>query len=134
MHDTSRETLIQDLVGLLNVGRDRLDMLVIRPRRTSHGLIVMVEGAKLLLVYPQAGWRDIRRVWRFWLCGLGNRLWPRPERWGRQLVHRVTLGSDPGRATKWIDEFFAAVYSTSGPFALDFTRQGWGPPRSGGAA
>ncbi|SRR6266550_90810 len=127
MHEMSRETLIQDLVGLLNVGRDRLDMLVIRPRLTSNGLIVMVDGAKLLLIYPQAGWQDIRRVWRFWLCGLRNRLSPRFERWGRQLVHRVTLGSDPARAATWIDGFFDAVYSTSGPFALDFTRQGWAP-------
>ncbi|SRR6266566_2823669 len=127
MHEISRETLIQDLVGLLNVGRDRLDMLVIRPRRTSNGLIVMVEGSKLLLVYSQASWQDLRRVWRFWLCGLRNRLSPRLERWGRQLVHRVTLGSDPLRATTLIDDFFAAVYKTSGPFALDFTRQGWAP-------
>ena len=127
MHEMSRETLIQDLIGLLNVGRDRLDMLVIRPRRTSNGLIVMVEGSKLLLVYSQASWQDLRRVWRFWLCGLRNRLSPRLERWGRQLVHRVTLGSDPLRATTLIDDFFAAVYKTSGPFALDFTRQGWAP-------
>ena len=127
MHEISRETLIQDLVGLLNVGRDRLDMLVIRPRRTSNGLIVMVEGSKLLLVYSQASWQDLRRVWRFWLCGLRNRLSPRLERWGRQLVHRVTLGSDPLRATTLIDDFFAATYKTSGPFALDFTRQGWAP-------
>jgi hypothetical protein len=134
MHEESRETLIRDLVGLLEVGRDKLDMLVITPRRTSHGLIVMVEAAKLRLAYPQAGWQDIGRVWRFWLCGLRNRLSPRLERWGGELVHRVTLGSDPPRASQWIDEFFAAVYNTSGPFALDFTRQGWGPPESRGAA
>ena len=47
MHEESRETLIRDLVGLLEVGRDNLDMLVITPRRTLHGLIVMVEAAKL---------------------------------------------------------------------------------------
>ncbi|SRR6266571_4076313 len=127
MHEMSRETLIQDLIGLLGVGRDRLDMLVVTPRRTSSGLIVMVEGATLLLFYPQAGWQDLKRAWRFWLCGLRNRLSPRFEQWGRQLVHRVALGSDPARATKLIDEFFAAVYRASGPFALDFTRQGWAP-------
>ena len=134
MHEESRATLIRDLVGLLAVGRDKMDMLVITPRRTSDGLIVMVEAAKLRLVYPQAGWQDIPRVSRFWLCGLRNKLSPRLERWGRELVHRVTLGSDPSRATQWIDQFFAAVYNTSGPFALDFTRQGWAQPRSDGAA
>ncbi len=134
MHEESREILIRDLVDLLNVGRDNMDSLVITPRRTSNGLIVMVEAAELRLVYPQAGWHDLARVWRFWLCGLRNRLSPRPQRWGRELVHRVTLGSDPHRASKWIDEFFAAVYNMSGPFALNFTRQGWGPPTSAGAA
>ena len=134
MHEESRATLLRDLVSLLDVGRDNMDMLVIRPRRTSDGLIVMVEAAKLRLVYPQAGWQDIGRAWRFWLCGLRNRLSHRSQRWGRELVHRVTLGSDPARASQWIDEFFAAVYGTSGPFALDFTRQGGGPPRPEGAA
>ncbi len=134
MHEESRATLIQDLVGLLGVGRDNMDMLVIRPRRTSDGLIIMVESATLRLVYAQAGWRDIGRVWRFWICGLRNRLSPRFQRWGRVLVHRVSLGSDPARASQWIDDFFAAVYDRSGPFALTFTRQGWGPVQSEGAA
>jgi len=26
-----------------------------------------------------------------------------------------------------IDDFFAAVHKTAGPFALDFTRHGWAP-------
>ena len=134
MHEESRAILIRDLVDLLGVGRDNLDMLTITPLRTSNGLIVMVEAAKLRLVYPQAGWLDIRRVWRFWRCGLRNRLSPHFQRWGRELVHRVTLGSDPSRASQWIDEFFAAVYDTSGSFALEFFRTGWGPPRSNGAA
>jgi len=133
MHEESRATLIQDLVALLGVGRDNLDMLVIRPRRTSNGLLVMVEAGKLRLVYPPAGWLDVVRVWHFWRCGLRNKLSPRPKRWGRELVHRVTLGSDPSRASQLIDEFFAAVYDTSGQFALDFLRQGW-LPKSQGAA
>ena len=133
MHEESRAILIQDLVALLGVGRDNLDTLVIRPRRTSNGLLVMVEAGKLRLVYPQAGWLDFVRVWHFWRCGLRNKLSPRPKRWGHELVHRVTLGTDPSRATQLIDEFFAAVYDTSGQFALDFLRQGW-LPKSQGAA
>ena len=133
MHEESRAILLQDLAGLLSVGRDNMDMLVIRPRRTLNGLLVMVEADKLRLVYPQAGWFDVGRVWRFWRCGFRNKLSPRPIRWGRELVHRVTLGSDPTRASQLIDEFFAAVYGTSGPFALDFLRQGW-LPKSQGAA
>jgi len=93
----------------------------------------MVEAGKLRLVYPQAGWLDFVRVWHFWRCGLRNNLSPRPKRWGHEFVHRVTLGTDPSRATQLIDEFFAAVYETSGPFALDFLRQGW-LPKSQGAA
>src|SRR6267378_7868520 len=131
MHEDSRAILIQDLVGLLGVGRDNMDMLVIRPCRTSNGLIVMVEADELRLVYPQAGWLDIGRVWRFWRCGLRNKLSPRPQRWGREIIHRVTLGSDPSRASQLIDEFFAAVYDTSGPFALDSLRQGWAPHSKG---
>ena len=134
MHEVSRETLIRDLIGLLGAGRDDLDMLVIRPRLTSNGLIIMVRAGNLQLVYPQAGWLDLARVARFWLCGRRNQLSPRLERWGRELVHRVNLGSDARRATEWVDEFFAAVYRTSGPFALEFTRQGWGPPSPSGAA
>src|SRR6185503_16356279 len=98
MHEESREILLQDLVGLLGVSRDNMDTLVIRPRRTSNGLLVMVEAGKLRLVYPQAGWLDGVRVWRFWSCGLRNRLSPQPKRWGREIVHRVTLGTDPLRA------------------------------------
>ena len=133
MHEESREILLQDLVRLLGVGRDNRDTLVIRPRRTSNGLLVMVEGGKLRLIYPQAGWLDVVRVWHFWSCGLRNSLSPRPKRWGREIVHRVTLGTDPLRASQLIDEFFAVVYGTSGPFALDFLRQGW-LPKSQGAA
>jgi hypothetical protein len=130
MHDASRETLTRDLAALLNAGRDHLDMLVIRPRHTSNGLIIMVEANRLLLVYPQAGWLDVGLVWRFWRCGYKNKLSPRFERWGRELVHLVTLGSDPSHAAERIDEFFASVFNTSGPFALDFTRQGWAPNES----
>src|SRR2546429_9593455 len=134
MQDETRGMLIWNIGGLHGICRNNLVLLFITPRRTSNGLIVMVEAAKLRLVYPQAGWQDMGRAWRFWRCGLRNKLSPRLQRWGREIVHRVTLGSDPPRASQWIDEFFAAVYNTSGPFAIDFTRQGWGPPRSGGAA
>jgi len=116
------------------VGRDNLDMLVISPRQTSDRMIVMVEADKLRLVYPKAGSQNIGQVWRFWLCGLRNRLSPRVQRWGRVFVHRVTLGTDPAHATQLIDKFFAVVYDREGPFALDFKRQGWGPPGSAGAA
>ena len=134
MHEESRSILVRDLVGLLGVGRDNMDMLVISPRLTSDRMIVMVEAATLRLVYPRAGLKNIGQVWRFWLCGLRNRLSPRLQRWGRVFIHRVDLGSDPDRASQWIDQFFAVVYKRSGPFALDFTRQGWGPPRTEGAA
>jgi hypothetical protein len=133
MHEESRAVLIQDLVGLLGVGRDNMDMLAIRPRRTSNGLLVMVEAGKLRLAYPQAGWLDLVRTWRFWRCGLRNGLAPRAKRWGREIVHRVTLGTDPSRASQLIDEFFTAVYDTSGPFALDFHRTGWLPNSQGAA-
>src|SRR5438093_739227 len=98
MHEESRAILIQDLVALLGVGRDNLDTLVIRPRRTSNGLLVMVEAGKLRLVYPQAGWLDFVRVWHFWRCGLRNKLSPRPKRWGHELVHRVALGTPTTRS------------------------------------
>ena len=134
MHEESRTTLIRDLVGLLGVGRDNMDMLTISPRQTSDHMIVMVEASTLRLVYPKPGLKHIGQVWRFWLCGLRNRLSPQVLRWDRVLVHRVSLGTDPARATQWIDKFFAVVYNKSGPFALDFDRRGWGPPRSPGAA
>ena len=127
MHAISRETLIGDLAALLRAGRDDLDMLVITPRLTSNGLIVMVRSGTLQLIYPQAGWFDLPRVVRFWMCGLRNKLSPRFVRWGAQVVHRVSLASDPTSASAQIDEFFKAVYGMSGPFALDFTRLGWQP-------
>jgi hypothetical protein len=118
---------MQDLVGLLGVGRNDLDMLVLTPRQTSNGLIVMVRNAELQVVYPQAGWLDWKRVGRFWLFSLRMRLSPRFERWGRELIHRANLGSDATRAANLIDEFFGAIFQMSGPFALKFTRQGWAP-------
>ncbi len=134
MNEESHATLIRDLTGLLGVGRDNKYMLVIRPRQTLDGLIVIAEAGMLRLLYHQAGWSDVGRVWCFWLCGLRNRLAPRFHRWGRQLVHRVSLGSDPTRASQWIDEFFNVVYNRSGPFALDFMRLGLNRPLPEGAA
>ena len=134
MHEESRGTLIRDMQGLLGAGRDDMDTLSLTPRRTSNLLLVMVRAGSLQLVYPQDGWFDWARVARFWRCGLRQKLWPRVESWGKMLAHRVNLGSDANRAAMRVDEFFAAVYQMSGPFALDFTRQGWGPLRGGGAA
>src|SRR5947209_2470051 len=99
MHETSREILISDLNALLNVRRDNADMLVITPRSTSNGLIVMVRSGSLQLFYAQAGWFDLERVIRFWLCCLRKKLSPRFERWGAELMHRAALGSDPARAS-----------------------------------
>ena len=130
MHEASRETLVQDLTGLLGVGRDRMDMLYLRSRRTSHDLIVMVEANSLLLAYVQTGWLDVAGAWRFRRYGSKSGLSPRFERWGRQFVHLVALGSDAVRASTRIDECFAAVYRLFGPFALEFTRQGWSPVQS----
>jgi hypothetical protein len=127
MHEASRATLVQDLNGLLAVGRDRMDMLYLRVRLTSHDLIVMAEAGAVLLCYAQTGWLDVRGPWRFWRFGTRNKLSPRFERWGRQLVHLVALGSDAVRASQWIEECFATVYNLSGPYALEFTRQGWSP-------
>jgi hypothetical protein len=102
-------------------------MLVVTPRQTSSGLIIMVRDGQLQLVYPQAGWLDLKRVARFWRLSLRKRLSPRFERWGRELVHRANIGSDAGRAASLIDEFFDAIFRISGAFTLDFTRQGWTP-------
>ena len=129
MHEMSRETLIRDMEGLLGVGRDDMDTLSITPRQTSDLLLVMVRAGSLQLVYPQDGWFDVVRVVRFWRCGLRHKLSPRVENWGKMLAHRVNLGPDAGRAALRIDEFFAAVYQASGPFALEFTRRGFGPSR-----
>lgn len=114
MHEMTRETLTADLAVLLSVDRNDLDMLVITPRRTSSGLIVMVRDGKLQLIYVQAGRFDFRRAGRFWLYSLSNHLPARFERWGKELIHRVTLGSDPIGASARIDDFFAAVYKISG--------------------
>jgi|SRR6266566_2449150 len=134
MHEMSRETLIRDMEALLGVGRDDMDTLVITPRQTSNGLLVMMRDGTLQLVYPQTGWLDVVRVSRFWLCALKHRLSPQFESWGKVKVHRVSLGSDATRAATWIDDFFAVVFRISGPFALNFLRQGWGPPSPTGAA
>ena len=95
MNEESRATLIRDLTNLLDVGRDNKYLLVITPLQTLDWLVVVPEAGMLRLLYYQVGRRDVGRVWRFWLCGLRNRLSPRFRRWGRQLVHRVSLGSDP---------------------------------------
>ncbi|SRR6266567_3781331 len=134
MHEVSRGILARDLDSLLGVGRNDMDMLVVTPRQTSNGLIVMVRDGNLQLVYPQAGWFDLRRVARFWWFAWRKRLSPRFQRWGKELIHRVSLGSDATIALRLIDDFFAAVHHTTGPFALDFHRSGLGPPSSRGAA
>jgi hypothetical protein len=125
MNEGSRATLIRDLTDLLDVGRNNKYLLVITPRETLDWLVVVAEAGMLRLLY---GWRDVGRVWRFWLRGLRNRLSPRFRRWGRHLVHRVSLGSDPTRASQWIDEFFNVVYNRSGPFALDIMHLGLNRP------
>lgn len=127
MHETSRATLEEDLAALLSVSRNDMDMLVITARRTTSGLIVMVRDGALQLIYPQAGWLDFRRAGRFWLCGMRTHSSPRVERWGKEVIHRVTLGRDLTDALDRIDDFFAAVYQITGPFALDFNRMGWQP-------
>src|SRR6266576_5440750 len=93
MHEMSRETLIRDMEALLGVGRDDMDTLVITPRQTSNGLLVMMRDGTLQLVYPQTGWLDGVRVGRFWLCALKHKLLPQFESWGKVKVHRVSLGS-----------------------------------------
>ena len=126
MDDTSRAQLSEHLEALRD-RRNILSMLFMRPKGTSRGFIGEVREHVLWLVLPHVTWRELRRPWRFWRCGMSRGWAMRLERMGPRPASRLRLGRDIAKAVDHVDACYDALYGTRGWYELEFMSMGWHP-------
>ena len=126
MHPSSMDSLVEHLQHLVIYGSSS-DMLAVTVKTTSDGLLVGVADGELRLDYPQAGWLDFRRAYKFRSFCSTNSLSVTKERWGREIVYRAAIGREPKSAAEAIDHCFATLYGHTGPYALKLQATGWSP-------
>jgi len=127
MHPQSRQELCGRLEYLAGTHSLAL-MLIMRPRGTSNGLIVVRETDGLRLCYPHFSWHEFRLPMRCWRFALRMSLRPRFARWGKGLITSMQLGVDPASAAAIVERCYNFVFDQPSPFWLEFQGSSWQAP------